>query len=126
MPTEEPYEYSFLGLLLCIFGIMACFVAPACIFIYILLYPESESCWVDPHKDVAMANPSRKSDVKEKNVALWYMYWAYSGLAFNLIMIACYVHALRIPCIRLDLTWLGQVRAVRKIVYFTILLTFLF
>ena len=65
MPTEEPYEHSFLALLISIFGIMACFVAPACIFAYIIIFPESESCWVDPHKDVAMANPSNKKGVKE-------------------------------------------------------------
>ena len=126
MPTEEPYEHSFLALLLSIFGIMACFVAPACIFAYIIIFPESESCWVDPHRDVAMANPSNKKGVKEKNIALWYRYWAYSGLAFNVLLTACYAQALRIPCVRLDLTWLGQIRAVRKIVYFTILLIFLF
>ena len=36
------------------------------------------------------------------------------------------MYALSVPCRRKELTWLGQIRLIRKIIYFTIVLTVLF
>ena len=114
-------------MLLSIFGIVFCFAMPAIIFIYTLVYPESTSCYASTHRDLATEAPTKNAKrFREMNIADYYRYWAIYGLVFNLIMIASYAHAMRIPCTRLDLIWDGQVRLVRKIIYFTIFTMILF
>ena len=100
------------------------------IFAYILVYPESENCWTSMFKDIATESPSPinkwiPNDI-DVNVAVVFKYWAIGGLAFNVLMIACYAHAIRVPCMREDLTGIGQIRKVRRIVYFTIVMMILF
>ena len=95
-------------MLLMIFGIVIFFAMPACIFLYILLYPESENCWASERDKVATAEKIKNSHHETPiNVAKLYYYWAISGFIFNVIMVACYSHAMRIPCLAVDLTWIG-------------------
>ena len=99
-------------------------MVPGLIFIYTLVNPESTACYASLKRDLATKSAQKRHN--ETNVADYYMYWAIGGLLFNMVMIACYAHALRIPSIRHDLTWDGQIKVVRKIVYFTIFAMIIF
>ena len=107
-------------------AIVIFFTAPACIFLYIIIFPESKACWTSEGKAIATPVPTRRTDDVETNAAELFAFWSYTGFAVNIILTACYAHALRIPCIREDLTHVGQVKIVRKIVYCTFLLILLF
>jgi len=114
------------ALLLAILAIIAFSVAPGAIFLYFTIYPESESCWTNDQKNIATPKRTLRSDDYEMDMAPLFSFWTYAGLAFNIALMVSYIQALCVPYKRTDLTYLGQVRLVRKILFVSVLLILTF
>ena len=42
---DEPYIYNFYHMLIAVVHIIILFTIPACAFLFIVIFPESEACW---------------------------------------------------------------------------------
>ena len=123
---EEPYIYNFYQMMIAVIFIIFFFTMPAVAFLFVVLFPESDTCWSSFSRDTATPQPTIRDDDVEVNVAPLYRYWAITGLVFNSILTGMYSHALRIPCIYEKLTWAGQVKKARRIIYISVFFMLLF
>ena len=83
------------------------FVTPACVFLYFILYPESEACWTSDEKDIATPRPTLRVDDVEQDMAPLFFFWTYFGFSINIVFSVSYAVALRVPLKRKDLTFHG-------------------
>ena len=123
---KQPLKCKWHLLFLASSAIIVLFIAPTLIFLYFIFFPESEHCWTSDWKDIATPKPTFRPDDIEKDMAPLYALWTHLGLATNIILSLSYIYALRVPIKRTDLTTLGQISFVRKIIFFTVFIMITF
>ena len=104
---SQRFKHPIFALVLSILGIVVLFAAPAFVFLYFIMWPESEVCWSASNRKTATQKPTFRADDTEIDMAPLYAFWTYSGFVFNLLCIGAFIYALRVPCVRVELTYVG-------------------